>query len=289
MPVHGLTRLIALALVITASGAGSQASAPAVQGSAYADLPGRRIWYLDTGGNGEPVVFLHAGSGHIGFWEKQIDFFRSHGYRFIAYDRLGSGRSVLDSGASPGSAVDDLDALADHLHLDRFHLVGTAAGGIVALDYVLTHPRRLLSLVVASSTGGVQDESYQALSRRIHPPEFYDLPVEVRELSPGYRAGDSLGTARWVELTRQSRPANPLPSPQQRRNRITFSLLESIRVPTLLMTGGADLYTPAPVLRLFADRIRGAESVVVPDVGHSIWWEAPAVFNETVLAFLTKY
>ena len=51
------------------------------------------------------------------------------------------------------------------------------------------------------------------------------------------------------------------------RNRITFSLLETIEVPTLLITGGADLYAPPPVLALFAARIRGAESMIVPEVG----------------------
>jgi pimeloyl-ACP methyl ester carboxylesterase len=73
------------------------------------------------------------------------------------------------------------------------------------------------------------------------------------------------------------------------RNRITFSLLERIEVPTLLITGGADLYAPPPVLALFAARIRGAESVIVPAVGHSAYWEQPEIFNRAVLDFLRKH
>ena len=60
----------------------------------------------------------------------------SGGYRVITYDRRGFGRSTVDpAGPQPGTGADDLLALATHLGLDRFHLVGTAAGGIVALDF----------------------------------------------------------------------------------------------------------------------------------------------------------
>ena len=67
------------------------------------------------------------------------------------------------------------------------------------------------------------------------------------------------------------------------RNRITFALLQTIDVPTMLLTGGADLYAPPPVMRLLAVRIKGAESVVVPEAGHSTYWEQPDVFNRTVI------
>src|SRR5437870_13310636 len=75
----------------------------------YAELPGVRLWYRDTGGNGVPVVFLHSNTGSSQNWENQIPAFTSAGYRFIAYDRRGWGRSVTQSGAQPGTA-------ADHLH-----------------------------------------------------------------------------------------------------------------------------------------------------------------------------
>src|SRR4029453_13072577 len=98
---------------------------------------------------------------------------------------------------------------------------------------------------VANSIGGVQDEEYLALGRRLRPsPQFDALPVWGAEMGPGYRAADAGGTARWVELSRQSRLARPLPSPQTFKNRVTFARLESIRVPTLLISGGAGLYPP---------------------------------------------
>jgi pimeloyl-ACP methyl ester carboxylesterase len=145
------------------------------------------------------------------------------------------------------------------------------------------------SLVVANSIGGVQDEDYLALGRRLRPPQFDALPAEVRELGPSYRAAYPEGTRRWAELERLSRPGGPAAPAQAMRNRITFSLLERIEVPTLLITGGADLYAPPPVLALFAARISGAESVIVPEVGHSAYWEQPEIFNRAVLDFLGKH
>jgi pimeloyl-ACP methyl ester carboxylesterase len=229
--------------------------------------------YMESGGEGSgegpPVVFLHAGSGSSRMWEHQIPAFTTAGYRFIAYDRR-----------PQGSAVEDLEALAEHLVLDRFHLVGTAAGGIVAVDYALSFPQRLRSLVVANSIVGVQDEDYVQLSKGLRPsPQFDALPPEVRELGPSYRATNPAGTRRWKELAQHVKT-------QATRNRITFASLETIKTPTLLITGDADLYTPPPVLRLFAKRFPNCESVVIPECGHSAFWEQPDNFNRTVLDFI---
>ena len=66
-------------------------------------------------------------------------------------------------------------------------------------------------------------------------------------------------------------------------------MLETLAVPTLLMTGDADLYSPPAVLRLFAARIRGSESVVAPEAGHSLYWEQPDLFNQRVLEFIRRH
>ena len=229
--------------------------------------------HLDRGA-GTPVVFLHAGSGDSRMWEHQIPAFTAAGCRFIAYDRSGQ-----------AAAADELEALAGQLGLERFHLVGTAAGGIAAVDYALSFPHRLKSLVVANSIVGVQDDDYLQMMRRLRPaPQFDALPAEVREIGPSYRAANVEGTQRWIELARHGRLPQ-LPT----RNRITFAALETIKVPTLLLTGDADLYTPPSVLRLFAERIRNSESVVVPECGHSAYWERPEIFNRTVLGFIAKH
>jgi len=222
-------------------------------------------------GAGTPAVFLHAGTGNSRMWEHQIPAFTAAGFRFIAYDR---------GGQAP--AAEELEALVAQLALERFHLVGTAAGGIAAIDYALSNAARLRSLVIANSIFGVQDADYLEISRRLRPsPEFGALPPEVRELGPSYRAANAEGTRRWSELASHLKG-------QPVRNRITFAALEALRVPTLLLTGDADLYTPPSVLRLFTSRFPNCESFVVPECGHSAYWEQPDTFNRVILEFIRK-
>ena len=67
---------------------------------AYADVPGARLYYIDTGGHGVPVVFMHAATGSSQSWVYQIPAFTAAGYRLIAFDRRGRGRteSIPESG-----------------------------------------------------------------------------------------------------------------------------------------------------------------------------------------------
>ena len=246
------------------------------------------VYYADTGGSGVPVVFMHAATGSTRSWEQQTPAFVKAGYRVIAFDRRGWGRTRIEPGVAPGTAADDLIALMDSLHIDRFHLVGTAAGGFVTLDTALSFPTRLRSFVVANSIGGVTDPEFVELGRRLRPAEFAAMPPELREVSPSYRAANPDGTKRWVELEKLSRlpgapPAQPL------KNTITFARLESITVPALLLTGGADMIAPPPVLKMFAMHMKHADTLVVPEAGHSTYWEQPEVFNRAVLAFIRKH
>ncbi len=256
----------------------TQDSAP----GGFVEAAGARIWYRDGGGTGVPVIFLHAGTGNTEMWTHQLPAFSAAGFRFIAYDRRGSGRS--SEGVEPGTLADDLESFVKRLGIERFHLVGTAAGGIAAIDYALSYPARLRSLAIVNSIGGVTDPEYVAMGRRLRPsPQFEALPVEFRELSPSYRAMNPEGVARWTALVTPGRQgARP-------RNRITYAALESIKVPVLLMTGDADLYTPPPVLRLFAARMKGASLFIVPECGHSAYWEQPEIFNRTVLDFVRRH
>jgi len=227
----------------------------------------------DTGGKGTPIVFLHAATGHGGMWQHQLPAFTAAGYRCIAFDR-----------AAEGFASDQVGELAAKLKLERFHLVGTAAGAIIAVDYTLSHAERVRSLVVANSIVGVQDADYLEMSARLRPsPQFDKLPADFRELGPSYRAANAKGTKRWTELTHaKPRIAYSV------KNRITWAALETITAPTLLLTGDADLYTPPSVLRLFTQRFPRSESIVLPECGHSAYWEQPEAFNRAVLEFLRK-
>ncbi|MCG8399354.1 alpha/beta hydrolase, partial [Bacillus atrophaeus] len=89
------------------------------------------------------------------------------GFRVVAYDRRGWGKTKVEPRGPAGTAASDLLALADHLGLARFHLVGTAAGGFVAFDFAASYPERLRSLVIANSMGGLQDQEVVELQRRL--------------------------------------------------------------------------------------------------------------------------
>ena len=269
----------------------AQTAQPATAYEGYAQVPGVRIWYKDTGGSGIPVVFMHAATGSNRVWDYQIPAFTAAGYRLIAYDRRGWGRSeIVATGPQPGTGADDLQALMDHLKIDRFHLVATAAGSSVSLDYAISFPQRLRSLVMANGAlGGFEDKDYQELGRRIRSPQLDALPPELRELGPSYRASNPEGTRRWIELERMSRPGGSTAQPQSVRNRIMTSVLENIKVPVLLITGDADLLAPPPLLRFVAARMKNSESLIIPEAGHSAYWEQPEIFNRAVLEFIRRH
>ena len=166
----------------------------------YADIPGVRLWFTDTAGMDDdtrtPVIFLHAASGTTDCWVNQEPAFTDAGYRCVAYDRRNWGRSeVTDHKAEPGSASDDLEAFVNHIGLKRFHLVATALGGIVGLDYTVEYPNRVISLTVSSSFTGVSDSSYKEVQDRLRPPEISNLPIVLREVGPSYRVSNPEGVA----------------------------------------------------------------------------------------------
>ncbi len=252
------------------------------------DVGGARLWYWDTGGSGQAVVFMHAGSQSGAGWGYQQPVFAAAGYRVIGYSRRGCYRSDAGDPNDLGLACDDLLRLVDHLKLDRVHLVALALGAFYTLDFALLYPQRVRSLTIASSYLGIDDSEreYLEANNRLRPKAFAALPVEFKELHPSYRAGNPQGVAAWVQL---AQAANAGPRINQKRPfPLTWARLETIRHPTLLMTGDGDLYTPPALLRMQAAHMPHAETFIVAEAGHAANWEQPAVFNQTVLAFLRK-
>lgn len=256
---------------------------------AYADLPGVKLWFTDTGGTGAPIVLLHANTGTSDVWANQVESFSLAGYRVIAFDRRGWGKSLADlaTGPQPGSIAGDLDALADHLKLDRFHLVGVAGGGFAALDFAAWHPERVRSLVIGASTGQVADKEIADFIARIEVPELRKQPAVYREVGPSYRGANPDGTRRWIEIEEHARqpgaPAQPLRTPN------TLAKIETISAPALVMAADADLLAPPALMRIWASHLRNHEWVLMPDSGHAIAWEQPITFNEKVLEFVKRY
>jgi pimeloyl-ACP methyl ester carboxylesterase len=253
---------------------------------AVAELPGTRLWCWDTGGPGRPVILLHAATHSAAGWVYQQPVLAGAGYRAVGYSRRGYFRSDPGDPANPGVAADDLDHLIQSLKLGPVDLVAAAHGGFFALDFTLAHPAKVRSLTIVSSLMGITDADYQAVNDRFRPKFFADLPHEFKELSPSYRAGNPDGVAAWLELQHQAMPG-PRIIPKSKQP-LTWAMLETIRLPTLLMTGESDLYAPPSLLRMQASHIPHAEVVTIPEAGHSPYWEQPTLFNRILLDFLAR-
>lgn len=251
-----------------------------------ASLPGVDLFFNDSGGDGVPLVLMHANTGNADSWEMQTAPFAAAGFRVIAFDRRGWARSVPrpDTGPQPGSIAEDLDALATHLALPRFHLLGVAGGGFAALDYASWRGDRLLSLIVGASYGQFIDPAITEPYSRIATPAFKALPSEMRELGPTYRGFEPAGLARWIAIDRNAMREDGTPQPLRSPN--SFAKIATIGCPALVIAGGADLYAPPRLMRLWASHLTRHEFQVIPDAGHAINWEAPELFNAMVLDFL---
>jgi len=252
-----------------------------------AQLADTRLWFWDTGGTGEPIVLLHPASGSALIWGYQQPVFAKAGYRVVSYSRRGYYGSAPVDRAKLGIGSEDLHQLAEFLGLGKFHLVASAAGGSVASDYAFSHPDRLLSLTVSSNQFGVVEGDIPAAGARIRPKIWDEIPVEIRELGPSYRAVNPEGFRLWVDLERKSGMLDGVR--QTLKNRITESMLGTLRVPTLVISGDADLATPPSIARMIAARIPNAELMVAPESGHSVYWEQPEMFNRAVLAFIARH
>ena len=246
-------------------------------------LDDTRLYVRDTGGDGPAVVLLHPASGSAMIWANQEIALARAELRVISYSRRGYWKSQAHDPARPGVGSHDLLALADRLDLASFHLVGSAAGGSIAMDFALSHQDRLLSLAIANNVGGVRDGEIAAAAARIRPADWHAMPVEFRELGPSYRALDPDGAQRWLDLEHRSLTGDTYR--QGLSQRVTEASLAGLRRPMLLITGDADLVAPPAIMRMLRNAIPGARLVVAPDAGHSVYWERPDVFNETLLAF----
>ncbi|MGE5217911.1 MAG: alpha/beta fold hydrolase [Chloroflexota bacterium] len=258
--------------------------APAKEG--IAELSDTRLGYWDTGGGGEPILLLHPASGSALVWLYQQPVFARAGYRVIAYSRRNYYNSDPAPADNPGTASGDLQNFIEFVGLGKFHIVSSAAGGSVAADYALSHPERLLSLTVSSNNLAAAKGYIAEAAAKIRTKEWDDLPRWFRELGPSYRAANPEGVARWTELNHRSELGKG--ARQKLANVVTPEKLETLKVPTLLMTGAADPFTPPSILRMIARHVPDNEVVIVPECGHSPYWEQPEFFNRTVLEFIGR-
>lgn len=122
--------------------------------------------FYDTHGEGDAVVFIHGGFPSIdmhlcaqssGKWTWETDFTSS--YRFIAYDRRGCWRSSRpETGYDLENQARDLSELLDHLDVEEAHVIGSSAGGPIAIRFATTYPARVKTLVLAGTAANLWPE-----------------------------------------------------------------------------------------------------------------------------------
>lgn len=261
---------------------------------------GARLFYWDTGGAGNPIILVHAGTGSAYVWGYQQRAFAAAGFRVIAYSRRGYRGSdpgpvdgtnrALDGSGRP---LDDIEALITHLELDKFHLLGHAAGGGIANGYIKAHPERILTSVNVAALQSISEPDWETPMNRIRAGggasdlgSFNSNSAEFREVGPSYRWASPDGLAAWIELEHTNRPVRVT---HDAGIEVTWADIESRTFPTLLIAGDADLFAPPSMYRYLHSRMPKSELHIVPEAGHSVYWEQPDTFNRLVLDFLERH
>ncbi len=155
-----------------------------------------------------------------------------------------------------GTSAEDLRGLADHLRLDRFHILGSAAGAFISVAFAVNWPERLRTLTVACSMLLPRDDEFAHLLKSVATEGFSAMPAGFRELSPSYRAVNPEGRALWEELEHLSREGRPAIM-QPVGAAITAEALNALPIPALVISGDADLLSPPPVARAFGAPSQG--------------------------------
>jgi pimeloyl-ACP methyl ester carboxylesterase len=282
--------VLGAAAIETATGQGVMApvpvpaQAPAKEG--YAQLKDTKLFYWDTGGEGQPIILVHPNSGSALIWLYQQPAFAKAGYRVIGYSRRGYYGSEPIVKGKAGNAADDLLELADLLGIKKFHAVAAASGGSTAADFAMAYPDRLFSLSVSSNTLGVRGGPISKAASSLRPKNWDDIPSEVQEVGPSYRAINPEGLKLWVELEHKAWVGDVR---GQGRREMTEAMLAQFKVPILLIGGAADLDAPPSVMRMLLAKVPNSELVIAPESGHSVYWEEPDFFNKAVLEFIGRH
>lgn len=255
----------------------------------FVELPNVDLWMTDSGGNGDAVILFHPNTGNSEIWQHTVPALMQAGYRAIAIDKPGWGMSIVHDPQNPNPYAETLDELFDLLELEEVHLVGTANGGYFAFDYASWRPERVLSLVIAASGLGLEnDPEGDAFRERAAIPGMREQPSEIRELSPSYRGMNPDGVARWKAIHANSMQAGAVDPPLLTPN--TPEKIAALRVPIFVIAGGTDLVTPYGAVRLWAEHLTiPYDWLLVPEAGHVLVWEQPDTFNQALIDFLDRH
>ena len=248
-------------------------------------------------GPGHPIVFLHAGVCDRRMWHAVAPRYAAHG-RAIAYDRRGYGltRADPEDHAQVADLLAVLDALTDG---EPAILVGASAGGRVALDMALLHPRvRALVLVapnIAGAPAPVYDPPVQAQMDELRQAEAAgDMErvnrCKARQLLDGVLAAEGrvTGETRTLFLDMNGIALRASPGGQAQEPAPAYPRLADVAAPTLVAWGDLDFPHVQERSRHAARTIPGAEAREFIDAGHLPSLEDPAGFAALLEDFILR-
>jgi pimeloyl-ACP methyl ester carboxylesterase len=264
---------------------------------AKASVNGIELYYEDTG-TGFPVVFCHEFGGDYRSWDPQVRAFaRLH--RCITYSQRGfppsSVPNTLES-YSQERLIEDLQRLVQHLNIQQAHFVGFSMGGSVVLNFALAHPELCRSIVVVGTgAGSTNRERFEqdvrdvvALIRTQGMHEFAARYAEGPIRQPFKRKDPHGWSVFRDQLAEHAADGQAYSMQGVMLKRPTIFSLESqlreLQVPTLIAVGDED--EPCVDVAVFLKRtIPSSGLLMLPQSGHAINLEEPALFNSQVMEF----
>jgi non-heme chloroperoxidase len=263
---------------------------------------GTEIFYKDWG-SGHPVVFSHGWPLTADAWDDQAFLVASHGYRAVAHDRRGGGRSGQPwYGNDLDTYADDLGDLIEHLNLHDVVLVGHSTGGGEVARYIGRHgtgrvaKAALVSAVPpimlksAANPEGLPMEVFDGLRAGLvkDRSQFYkDLATPFYGANrPGAQVSQGVLDQFWL-WSMQSGLRNAYASIKAFSETDFTEDLKKFDVPTLVLHGEDDQIVPVKDAAVkSAQLIKGAREIYYPGAPHGLMDTHADRFNADLLAFL---
>ena len=259
----------------------------------------------DTGGSGRPVVLIHGWPLSGESWSEQIQPLADAGYRVVAYDRRGFGRSDKPSkGYDYDTLADDLDGILDELDLRDVTLVGFSMGGGEVARYIAKHgEERLHSVVFAAAVtpfmkqgddnpdGPLDDataEQFETGLKQDRDAFFDDFTTQFFSADGELKVSEQQRQDA-VTLSKQSDQTAALGCMEAFATTDFREDLTKVTVPTLVIHGDSDAIVPFEGSgKRTHEAIRASELVVIDDAPHGFNVSHADRFNAALTEFLKK-
>jgi pimeloyl-ACP methyl ester carboxylesterase len=250
--------------------------------------------FYDIYGQGTPIVFLHPWSTNGGIWYFQtFPFARTN--QVIVIDHRGHGRSDKPAGGyAIAEHASDVRAVLDAAGVQKAILVGNSIGGMIAMQFTLDHPDRVIGQLILSSgtaLGENMPKEAAAAFQSDYEGTFGALMEGAVAAKTKRERPEILEVMRAHFAVQSNFPKHvfdsSLADPSGVFNWNIKSRLASIRKPTLVVAGEEDQATPVAANKFLADNIPDARLITVKDVGHFHQLEKPLEFNATLKEFVT--